>query len=1197
MIKNILVNDIKNSLYLYKLFQRIQKKTQNCLNKKKIINIIDIILALISSKNNKINNILQNCKISKKIILRRLQIINSLLLYSKKNIKVIRYFFTKNISKTKFYVNKEVLEILKLANNLKKDYKNKKILAPHLFLALLKHKNQEFKKIFSPYLLNFEELEKNTESVLKIKRLKNKLAQSSKKNKPNSIPAKTVKNDLPYSLKKYLHRFIRLISICNLSSIKENEIICIKNFVALLKKKTDVSVDLENVLYNLVDAFIYFTNKKNIIKLDPYFQKFEVNKSIIPPQQQGYISPFKIKYNIPWFNKYTIDKFDFFDYGYEVYYTQIFKILLKSSEKNVILVGENGIGKTTLLKKLAKSFLDKKSFIPRVFNDKLILFINSSFLVSQTNSLDELTDSFDQLITISRKEPNLFVFIDDIDLYCKTDRDGTRNLKILEPFILSDIKCIATTNEESFNTYFNSNNLFKSKFEKVNFKEPNLEKTKNILNFLKPKFEKRYKLQISNEIVEKICFYSKEYLIETKFPKNAINLFENACVDTSLIKSNLNVLTSKLRQQIQIFLIKKTNLNLIKDNLELTLIEDKINVYRSLLKLLILSQIRKAFLKPKSQKILGEANLMEALVKFSVSDIAQIFATMNIDVVNLQQELQKKVIGQENAIKTIIGSIKRYKIGLKASNKPIGSFFLAGPTGVGKTEFAKALAKLFYNNENSMLRLDMSEYTNKANVSALIGSPPGYVGFEKGGKLTEFVKTTPYSLILFDEMEKADPAIYDILLQVLDEGRLTDSQGNTVNFSKTFIIFTSNIGVKEIDIYCTSKGGQQTEVIKPNLNKNLINYANSKKQFLYEIILKNNTIGDLLFKAEIKNSIKPKINYNFVDSLPYSKKLINDTIKFIEEKKLLNNKLKKKIKFPTFEQIIITPFDYLINSKKQNKSLKILKDLEIQNYFWILFYLGGKKNIEKSKFSKTIHDEMYTFLNIKIYNIKNIQINVKELKNLLTNLKFTSNISQRAPTKIFKAITTESQFNDEQAHEINANTQNRNLLKIVKGCLFKKFRPEFINRIDEIIVFQRLNLSELKIITLKLLLEFMKNFYNEYKIKLFIDEKFINLIAEIGYNPKYGARPLKRALNEMLSDRLVSFLLNKNLENVNKLFIAIDEDKDFACYTIKKTNNQNELTRIKNCQLQFLSDSLDISKDKTLKYLNTKFTNFVNLPY
>ena len=1217
MYKTKLVNKIKNSAYIYKIFETISKNIKYSLVKKNIINTLDLLYTILILNHSEIK---KNCQISNasyNAIVRRLLILNTLKLEEDSSTNNITYtsqrkkIYNLSLNSINIYVNKNIVKILTKANNLRKKFQHKKILPAHILLVFFNDKSQLLKKLFFPFIFNFKNFQTGIYASLNIDIQNNKLSKIKVKEKNEFVALKkNLKNNHIHLLQKYLYFLINLNIISNINSKQETLNNPIEDFYYSIKKKIEITKDLNSSLDNLSNIFTYFKNKKNIIKLDRYFNQIEVPKTNIPINQN--INPFQIKYNIPWFNNSLLEKFDFFDYGYETYYNQIFKILLKSEEKNVILVGEEGIGKSTFLKKLAKAFLKKKSIVPKVFQDKLIIYINSNFLVSQTNSLDELIKPFNELVEIAKKNHNIFIFIDDIEFYCKSDTEEKVNINLLEPLILSNIRCIATVNDAAYNTYFNSNPLFNSKFEKVIFLEPTTEKTKNILKSIKPKFEKRYNVGIPDEVLEKTCFYCKEYLVESKFPKKAINLLTNACIDVSLIKSSASFLSINLRQQIKLFIVKKSNLDVIKDNLEIKILDDKINVYRALLKLILLIQIRKTFLSDISEKTLNSDVLLNALLKFSVTGSEQIFATMNIDVSNLEHQLQKKVIGQDNAINSIIGAIKRYKIGLKASNKPIGSYFLAGPTGVGKTEFAKALAKLFFNNDNAMMRLDMSEYTMKENISALIGSPPGYIGYEQGGKLTEFVKTNPYSLILFDEMEKANPFIYDILLQVLDEGRLTDGKGSLVDFSKTFIIFTSNIGVKDIDFYCSDNTGKPLDVVKLNLNTNLIKFAQSKikplSNFIKNLvpILDQDTtkIENNLATNKYKNQ-KPKINYDFTTLLLNSKKYNIDALKFITDKELIKKNNNKKINLPTLEQIF-DRFDYIARQKRFKTTNIIRKDLHVKTYFQLLIY-AGKSILNKAIFSKNINFENFNFGNLKNnfnknkkLSIKPFEINVKELKNLFKSLKPTQKIFKTLE-KIENSLNDKNYFNsnfqENKPTQINLEIHYQNLLKIVKKSLFERFRPEFINRIDEIIVFQRLSMNELKIITLKLLIEFMNNFYNEYTTKIFIDETFITSIAELGYEPKYGARPLKRSLNEVIINKLALFMMNTNIDDASELFISRTDKNDFTCYKTIKTSYQNKLARLKDCQLEFLLESLNISKNTAIKYLNTRYTNILNLPY
>ncbi len=1220
--KKIFENKSRRGLILhnYNFFLDILNEVKRASIKKenKTITVIDLLLTLLKKKSKKIKKLLDLLNISPNLnsIVRRLKIIDDIKnkpkkkrfysikkdkhenaeaikeLKSQKRIRLVSEIKDRNafMAERNFPldITSDVFEILlKAIFFIQEKFKHKKLDSSHILLAILIYKNPIIKKIFYPYTLNIKNYLKDYINLQEI----NKNVDQKKNKKIKIYNA--------HKFTKYLSYFVNILKISKLN--KKLNYNVIENFSNFLNKKNDTNLKpSNNVISNLIDTNNYFNNSNNLVKLDSYFQKIELQN--INSNNNNLLSPLKDNFNISWLTYHSLENFDFYDYGYESYYTQIFKILLKSENKNVLLIGEDGVGKTTFLKKLAKSFLDKSALIPNNFKNKLSIFINTEFLISKVKSPEKLNEAFNNLIKMAVNNPNIFLFIDDIEFYCKKDENGTININFLEQLLLSNIKCIACTTTVGFNEYFSASTLFNSKFEKVLFNEPTISQTKEILKFIKPNLEKQYEVEIKKNIIDDTCFYSKEYGIDTKFPKKAITLLKNTCLNKSLIKGTSNFLSAKLREQLSIFLIKKNNLNIIENYLEMALIEDKIKVYQNLLKLVLFLQIRQNFLQIPKKKLIKSNDLIKSIIKFNPSNSGQIFATMNIDLLKLENELQKRVIGQDNAIKKIISAIKRYKIGLKAGNKPIGSFFLAGPTGVGKTEFAKALAKFFYNNENAMLRLDMSEYTQKENVSALIGSPPGYVGYEEGGKLTEFIRINPYSLVLFDEMEKAHVNMYDILLQVLDDGRLTDSRGNTVDFTKTFILFTSNIGVRELENIYTGENGVPKIIIKPKLNKNLFDYVKKTKDVAKNILpikITKNIESKLMKIQETKFNklIKKLISYGNLSFSEFTCKNINSTAQTYFYQREIKNKVKLTYKKAKFEDIIQQPFNYLQSTEKSKKNTRTHTNLNIKNYYTLLF-MSGKSIILKSKFSKLIDFENNKIWELKSKNKRCLNLIFENANDWVKKLKlnvFKNNLIFREilPDTKNKNINNLLENNKQGADLVK---HYNNILKIVKDCLFDRFRPEFINRIDDILVFERLNKTELKVIAIKLITDFMNNFFNEYGTKLFIDEQFVTVLIEDGYEPKYGARPLKRALNEILVDNLVEFLMDNEIKDYSQIFLSLANKNDYV-YTGTKKIDYQVLPRLQQCQASYISKAFSISENSAVKYLNKKYIQFNNLPY
>ena len=531
---------------------------------------------------------------------------------------------------------------------------------------------------------------------------------------------------------------------------------------------------------------------------------------------------------------------------------KIIEILARKSKNNVILLGEPGVGKTAILEGLAERIV--KDDVPSILKDKIIYELDMGALVAGAKYRGEFEERLKAVLNkIKESEGKIILFIDEIHLIVGAGRtDGALDASnMLKPMLArGEIDCIGATTLKEYREYIEKDRALERRFQPVMVNEPSVEDTVTILRGLKNRFESFHGVKITDNALIAAASLSNRYLTSRFLPDKAIDLVDEACasikVELASMPHELDELERKIRglQVEKVALAKETDeaskKRLAAVNEELSKLNEKDKV--------LTEQWQKekaeiASIKETKEKLekarfdLGVAiskgeyvkagelqykTIPELEKKLQESDdgsktkmlsqivdeeqIARIISRMtNIPlskiekgdrekVLDLKSTLAKRVIGQDEALSLVSDAILRQRAGIKDSNRPIGSFMFLGPTGVGKTEVARALAESLFDSESHIIRIDMSEYMEKYSTSRLIGAPPGYVGYEEGGQLTEKVRRNPYSIVLFDEIEKAHPEVFNLLLQVLDDGRLTDSQGRVVDFRNTIIIMTSNIG-------------------------------------------------------------------------------------------------------------------------------------------------------------------------------------------------------------------------------------------------------------------------------------------------------------------------------------------------------------------------------------------------------------------
>ena len=497
---------------------------------------------------------------------------------------------------------------------------------------------------------------------------------------------------------------------------------------------------------------------------------------------------------------------------------RVIQILGRRTKNNPVLIGEPGVGKTAIAEGLAQRI--QQGDIPDILEDKRVLTLDIGLLVAGTKYRGEFEERLKKIMEEIKAAGNVILVIDEVHtLIGAGAAEGAIDAaNILKPALArGELQCIGATTLDEYRKHIERDAALERRFQPVNVGEPSIDDTIEILRGLRERYEQHHRLKITDDALVAAATLGDRYISDRFLPDKAIDLIDEAGSRVRLLNSKLPPAAKEVDKELRSVQKEKEDAVRDQDFTKAGELREKEVELREQIRSLL--QANKDEVKADATSESGETAATEVPASDSSpmvneEDIAQIVASWtgvpvqklteseSVKLLNMEETLHKRLIGQDEAVKAVSKAIRRARVGLKNPNRPIASFIFSGPTGVGKTELTKALATYFFGSEEAMIRLDMSEFMERHTVSKLIGSPPGYVGFNEGGQLTEAVRRRPYTVVLFDEIEKAHPDVFNLLLQLLEDGRLTDSKGRTVDFKNTLIIMTSNIGSKVIE-----KGG------------------------------------------------------------------------------------------------------------------------------------------------------------------------------------------------------------------------------------------------------------------------------------------------------------------------------------------------------------------------------------------------------
>lgn len=587
--------------------------------------------------------------------------------------------------------------------------------------------------------------------------------------------------------------------------------------------------------------------------------------------------------------------------GRETEIRRVIQTLSRRTKNNPVLVGEPGVGKTAIVEGLALAIANNK--VPKALRNKKVLSVDLTSMVAGARYRGDFEERIKETIDKAIKDKNTILFIDELHTIIGAGAgEGTMDAaNILKPSLArGDIQVIGATTLKEYRKHIEKDAALERRFQPITVGEPTKEQCVEILKGLRPKYEEHHNVSICDDAITSAVELSTRYITDRFLPDKAIDLIDEASskvrLDSVEEPQSLKDIEEKISAKIE-----EKNAAVSEQNYELAAqLRDEQQALEK-----TLGEERE-----KAEKDCNEAKVdvtAETIAKI-VSDwtgvpVVQLTKQESERLLDLEKILHNRVIGQDKAVSSVAKAIRRGRVGLKDPNRPVGSFIFMGPTGVGKTELCKALSEAMFGDEKAIIRLDMSEYMEKHTVSKLIGSPPGYVGFDDGGQLTEKIRRKPYSVVLFDEIEKAHPDVFNILLQILDDGRLTDSQGRTVDFKNSVIIMTSNVGARKI----TEK-------------QNSLGFASDGDE--------SNKDTTKLVMEELKSVFRPEFLNRIDEIIVFDKLTKEDTKKIVSKmletltERLHNNKINISFSDSTLEKIAKDGFDEVYGARPLKREIQ-----------------------------------------------------------------------------------------------------------------------------------------------------------------------------------------------------------------------------------------------------------------------------------
>ena len=792
----------------------------------------------------------------------------------------------------------------------------------HLLLGILKEKGNEVVRILEKMQIDLLNLTKEVEQAVRDK------------------TGKTIVNINSLPLTKQAEKVIR-ITVLEAKSLKSMQIEAEHLMLSILKNN-------ENPATQILNQYdVFYDNFLNNISMTPnkFSNEFseeneeDFEETSRSQQRQARPQQGNVKSKTPVLDSFGRDitkmaESDSLDpiVGREKEIERVSQILSRRKKNNPILIGEPGVGKTAIVEGLALRIVQRK--VSRVLFDKRVISLDLAALVAGTKYRGQFEERMKAIMNELEKNRDVILFIDEIHTIVGAGgASGSLDASnIFKPALArGELQCIGASTLDEYRMHIEKDGALDRRFQKVLIEPPSVDETIQILNNIKPKYEDYHSVTYSQKAIEACVKLSERYMTDRLLPDKAIDVMDEVGARVHL--RNIHVPDDILALEKSIEEVKEEKNKVVKNQRfeEAAALRDK---EKNLQQQLETAKAKWEEESKYKRYPIDEEAIAEVISMMTGIPVNRMVEAENLKLRKMGENMHKMVIGQDEAIAKVVKAIQRNRVGLKDPKKPIGTFIFLGPTGVGKTELARALARNMFDSEDALIRIDMSEYMEKFAVSRLIGAPPGYVGYEEGGQLTEKVRRKPYSVILFDEIEKAHPDIYNILLQVLDDGQLTDGMGRKVDFKNTLIIMTSNIGVRQLKEFGDGVGfATQAKLQSQEENNKAVIEKALKRTFSPEFL---NRIDDvIIFNSLTKENIFRIIDiimksvYKRMEGLGYTLEISNDAKDYIADKgydvqfgaRPLHRAIQKYLEDPLAEEI-------LNNNIKQGDTIKAKFDKE-----------------------------------------------------------------------------------------------------------------------------------------------------------------------------------------------------------------------------------------------------------------------------
>ena len=856
---------------------------------------------------------------------------------------------------------------------------------------------------------------------------------------------------------------------------------------------------------------------------------------------------------------------------------RVVHILSRRTKNNPVLIGEAGVGKTAIVEGLAQRIVTKN--VPEPLINKRILQLDLMSILAGASHRGEFEERMKNLIEeIKNSQGQIILFIDEIHNIVGAGSSGEGSLdasNFLKPALArGELQIVGATTTTEYRRYIEKDPALERRFQPVVVPEPSEEQAIKMLMAIKDKYEAYHRVVIPKEAIEAAVRLSKRYIGDRFLPDKAVDLIDEAASAVRLPLISLPEEIKSLETRITELSQEMVERQKKGDVVQVKILRSKIDDLKGQLKE---KQEEYNLKKAQSTTAVTIEIIKDIVSRWTGIPVSQITESELEKLANLEEIMHKRLINQEEAVKLVAQAVRRGRAGLKSQNRPIGSFVFLGPTGVGKTELAKTLAEVLFGYEEAMIRFDMTEYMEKHEVAKLLGAPPGYVGYEEGGKLTEAVRRKPYSVILFDEIEKAHPDIFNIFLQILDDGRLTDNKGHTVSFKNTVVICTSNIGTKVIQDELLKKGGMEVEeppvlstyVFTPRGREILTignNYFEREKSEWEKGALFDYFAGQKIDEEEKRQGEKMSFPIDGFDTHAIS----GQGIEVITKGNLVfmrNSTTAKVWQLTTLidyfkEGIVINalpdePEEQLPTIKLNTHAFdgEAFEIVTFRNRFWKRKIGSNDWQTGELKEYFSGHNVDKDTLPFNYWDIHAFSPSGEEIIIVGDNLWL-----RKKEEKEWKKLCLKDYFGNnfplekelEEKQKVEEEIEKKRLISIknkVMEELRKFFRPELINRFDEIVIFEPLRFPHMMEIV-KLQLKGVGKALEEQGIGFSHTEKAVKEIVRAGFDPIFGARPLRRAIQRLIENPISTLIIEGKIKSGEE--IEVDFDGEGFVFNVKK---------------------------------------------